>query len=165
MVSFLECSVFFPAVFCTEQLYCSCIIIFGTFLEKKIPIQTAQFAWAIDFAKWSIFEMVSFFEYSVLFSSFFFAQNNSIVLAESFFACFWKKRHPNCLFAWSTKLGDNFRDRSVVSKFLHGRDDIARCEVVDHNQKEPWDNPGSLWNWFEIRKAIIFQLYTLIYAS
>ena len=102
-----------------------------------------------------------FWIFGVVFSVFlhkitlFFLQNH-------FSHVFAKKRHPNCPFAWSTKLGDNFRDRSVVSKFLHGRDDIARCEVVDHNQKEPWDNPGSLWNWFEIRKAIIFQLYTVI---
>ena len=38
---------------------------------KKIPTQTAHFAWAIDFAKWLIFKMVSFFEYSVLFPAVF----------------------------------------------------------------------------------------------
>ena len=47
------------------------------------------FAWAIAFARWPIFKMVSFLEYLVFFLERFFAQNNSNVLVESFFAGFW----------------------------------------------------------------------------
>ena len=46
------------------------------------------FAWAIALSRWPIFKIVSFLEYLVFFERFF-AQNNSNVLLEWFFACFW----------------------------------------------------------------------------
>ena len=46
-----------------------------------------------------------------------------------------------------TKLGNNFRDRGVVCAFPYNRrEGVTNCEVIDHNQKEPWANTGSLWN-------------------
>ena len=54
--------VFFLAVCCTEQLYCSCISFSACFQRKCFLTQTAHFAWAIDLRKWSIFKLVSFFE-------------------------------------------------------------------------------------------------------
>ena len=50
--------------------------------------QADHFAKSIAFARWPIFKMVSFLEYLVFFQRFF-AQNNSNVLVESFFARFW----------------------------------------------------------------------------
>ena len=48
---------------------------------------------------------------------------------------------------WCTRLGNNFRDRGVVCAFPYNRrEGVTNCEVIDHNQKEPWVNPGSLWN-------------------
>ena len=43
MVSFLECLVFFGAVFCTEQLQCSCRIVFRLFLAFLIVDPKWQF--------------------------------------------------------------------------------------------------------------------------
>ena len=43
---------------------------------------------AIAFARWAIFKIISFLEYLVFFERFF-AQKNSYVLVEWFFACFW----------------------------------------------------------------------------
>ena len=65
MVSFLEYWVFLLRFFCTEQLYCSCRIIFSMFLGKKNTTQTGHFAWVIDLPKWLIFRIVSFLEYWV----------------------------------------------------------------------------------------------------
>ena len=45
-------------------------------------------AWAIAFARWPIFKIVSFLEYLCFFERFF-VQNNSNVLLKWFFACFW----------------------------------------------------------------------------
>ena len=46
------------------------------------------FAWAIAFARWPIFKIVSFLKYLVFFERFF-AQKSSNVLEESCFASFW----------------------------------------------------------------------------
>ena len=50
--------------------------------------QTDHFAKSIAFARWPIFKMVSFWNIWCFFKRFF-AQNNSNLLAESFFARFW----------------------------------------------------------------------------
>ena len=75
-----------------------------------------------------------------------------------------------CILARScTKLGNNFRDRGVVCEFPYGREGVTLCEVIDHNQKEPWANPGSLGNsgrdWFRIREAIRIKFDPLISVS
>ena len=94
IVSFPEYLVFFRAVFCTEQLYCPFRMVFRIFLAFLILTLTEHFAkalafaWAIAFARWPIFRIVSFLEYFIVFSSVFFSQNNSIVLVEWVFACF-----------------------------------------------------------------------------
>ena len=45
------------------------------------------FAWAIAFARWPIFKMVSFLKHLVFFGAFF-AETNYNVVVESFFSCF-----------------------------------------------------------------------------
>ena len=66
-----------------------------------------------------------------------------------------------------TKLGNNFRDHGVVCEFPYGREGVT--EVIDHNRKEPWANPASLWNsggdWFKIRKTVRIKFDTLISVS
>ena len=49
LVSFLECLVFFRAVFCTEQLKSSCTMDFRMFLAFLIFDPADHFAKAIDF--------------------------------------------------------------------------------------------------------------------
>ena len=74
IVSFLEYFEFFRAGFCTEHLQCSCRMVFRMLLEFfEFLTQTDHFAkalalaWAIAFARWPIFKIVSFFEYLVFF--------------------------------------------------------------------------------------------------
>ena len=68
--------------------------------------QTAHFAWAIDLPKWSIFKMVSFLKYLLFFFQRFFAQNNLIVLIDSFSGWFWRKIFltQTAHFAWAIDL-------------------------------------------------------------
>ena len=57
------------------------------FFSSLILAQTDHRANATAFARWPIFKIVSFLEYLV-FSQADFAENNSNVINESFFACF-----------------------------------------------------------------------------
>ena len=88
--------VFFPPVFCTEQHYCSFRIIFGMFLDKKFQhkLHILHGLWTLQngrFSKWSHFSNIwCFFQW-------FFAQNSSTVLVESFLACCCKKKLPHKL--------------------------------------------------------------------
>ena len=66
---------------------------FACFRHFYFLTQTEYFAWAIAFALWpylAFFKMLSFFEYYLFFWSPFFAENNSNVFVEMFFACFWQ---------------------------------------------------------------------------
>ena len=71
MVSFLEYLVFFRAVFCAELLQGNTESILTYFRQFKILAQIEYFAKAIahakaiDFARWPIFNIVSFLEYLV----------------------------------------------------------------------------------------------------
>ena len=78
--------------------------------------QTGHFAWAVDLPKWSIFKMVSFLEYWLSFSAFF-AQNNLIVLVDSFSAYFWRKNFLTQTghFAWAIDLSK----WSIFFKWFH----------------------------------------------
>ena len=61
------------------------------FWHFLILIQTDHFAWAIAYASWpilAIFKILSFFEYFGVLWSVFFAQNNSNVIVQSYFAPF-----------------------------------------------------------------------------
>ena len=59
------------------------------FLEFEFLTQSDNFATATALAWWPIFKIVSFLEHLV-FSQSFFAQNNSNMIKESFFACFFE---------------------------------------------------------------------------
>ena len=71
MVLFLEYLVFFGAVFCTEQLKMICRMDFDMFFGILIFDESQDFAWAISFAWWPIFKMISFLEYLVFFGAVF----------------------------------------------------------------------------------------------
>ena len=84
---------FLQAVFGTEQLSCSCSMVFGMFLACLFLTQTEHFAmpiafaWVVAFGRWPIFKIVLFLEYLFFFFKRFSAQNNSNVLVEWFLAC------------------------------------------------------------------------------
>ena len=70
-------------------------MVFACFYKFYFLTQTDHFAkaivfaWAIAFARWPIFKNVSFLEYLVFFPAVFFPHNNSSVLINMFFACFY----------------------------------------------------------------------------
>ena len=105
MVSFLEYWLFFPAVFCTEQLNCSCYSFLAYFWRKKFLTQTAHFAWAIDLPKWSILKVVSFLEYRLFFPAVFFTEQFNCS-CRFIFGIFLKKKifDPNCPFCMGYRL-------------------------------------------------------------
>ena len=102
MVSFLEYWLFFPAVFCTEQLNCSCRFIFGIFLDKKIYDPNCPFCMGYRLAKMVDLQNGLISRILAIFSSGFFAQNNLILLVNSFSAYFWRKNFltQTAYFAW-----------------------------------------------------------------
>ena len=106
MVSFLEYWLFFPAVFCTEQLNCSCRFIFGIFLEKKIFDPNCPFCMGYRLTKTIDFQNGLHFSNIGCFFQRFFAQNNLIVLVDSFSAYFWRKNFltQTAHFAWAIPL-------------------------------------------------------------
>ena len=91
IVSFLEYLVFFQAVFSENN---SNVLVewFWHFLiltRTDHFAKTIAFAWAIAFARWLIFKIVSFLVIWCFFFSGFFAKNNRNVLVKWVFACFW----------------------------------------------------------------------------
>ena len=71
MVSFLECLVFFEAVFCTAQVEMICRIDFDMFFGILIFDPKWGFCKGYGLFMWAILKMVSFFEYLVVFGAVF----------------------------------------------------------------------------------------------
>ena len=106
MASFLEFWLFFPAVFCTEQLNCSCRFIFGIFLEKKFFDPNCLFCMGYRLTKMVDFQNGLISRISAVFFQRFFAQNNLIVLVDLFSAYFRRKKFltQTAHFAWTRNL-------------------------------------------------------------
>ena len=106
MASFLEFWLFFPAVFCTEQLNCSCRFIFGIFLEKKFFDPNCPFCMGYRLTKMVDFQNGLISRISAVFFQRFFAQNNLIVLVDLFSAYFRRKKFltQTAHFAWTRNL-------------------------------------------------------------
>ena len=83
---------FFPAVFCTEQLYCSCRFISFLYLEKKIFDPNCPYCMGYRLSKIVDFQDSLISRILAVFSSSFFSQNNLIVLVDSFSAYCWRKK-------------------------------------------------------------------------
>ena len=64
------------------------LLAFLIFNQTDHFAKTIGFAWAKAFARWPLFKIVLFLQYLVFFRAFF-AQTNSNVIVEWFFACFW----------------------------------------------------------------------------
>ena len=80
MLSNLDYLVFLHAVFCTEQLYCLCRIIFSMFLRKKKLKITCSFCMGYRLTKMIDFQYGLISLLVGVFARAFFAQNNSVVL-------------------------------------------------------------------------------------
>ena len=106
VVSFLEYRLFFPAVFCTEQLNCSCRFIFGIFSEKKIFDPNCPFCMGYSLTKIVDLESGLISRILAIFSICFFAENNLIGLVDSFSASFCRKKFftQTAHFAWAKDL-------------------------------------------------------------
>ena len=106
MVSFLKYWLFFPAVFCAEQLKISFRFIFGIFLEKKIFDPNCPFCMGYRLTKTVDFQNDLISRILAFFFQRFFAQSNSTALADSFSLYFWRKEFltQTAHFAWAMKL-------------------------------------------------------------
>ena len=110
MLSYLDYLVFLHAVFCTEQLYAFCRIIFSMFLRKKRRKKHAHFAWAIDLPKWRIFKMLSYLDY-LLFWQAVFCTEQLYAFRRIIFSMFLRKKKlkitcPFCMGYRLTKMED-----------------------------------------------------------
>ena len=126
IVSFREHLVFFQAVFCTQQLQCSCRMGFGIILAflifgSKLTIfpKATAFAWAIAFGRWQIFKIVSFLEFLVFFQAVFCTEQLEITFTQwPFLLIFKMVSFPIFLF-----FGAGFLHRRTViglkSRFWH----------------------------------------------
>ena len=79
----------FLSRFCTEQLYCSCRMVFHMFLAFLIFDPNWPFCMGYSLCKMADFQNSLISRIFGVFSAIFFTQNNSIVFVERFFACFW----------------------------------------------------------------------------
>ena len=106
MVLFLEYWLCFPAVFCTEQRNCSCRFIFGIFLNKKIFDPNCPFCMGYRLTRMVDFQNDFISRILANFFQRFFAQNNLILLVDSFSAYFWRKNFltQTATFAWAIDL-------------------------------------------------------------
>ena len=70
------------------DMFFACFYTFYFLTQTDHFAKAMVFAWAIAFARWPIFKIVSFVEYLVFFPAVF-LQNNSSLLVQPFSACFW----------------------------------------------------------------------------